>query len=137
MANNGRRRVVVTGMGAVTPLGNDVETSWRAAVEGRSGIGPITRFDTTAYDSRIAGEVRDFNAEDYVPAKDLRRMDRFIHYAIATAKQAAAQANLVINQDNAEQVGVLCKAPAAFWPPSSSTSPPDNVCSAMSGEALE
>jgi 3-oxoacyl-[acyl-carrier-protein] synthase II len=107
MANNGRRRVVVTGMGAVTPLGNDVETSWRAAVEGRSGIGPITRFDTTAYDSRIAGEVRDFNAEDYVPAKDLRRMDRFIHYAIATAKQAATQANLVINQDNAEQVGVL------------------------------
>jgi 3-oxoacyl-[acyl-carrier-protein] synthase II len=107
MANNGRRRVVVTGMGAVTPLGNDVETSWRAAVEGRSGIGPITRFDATEFDSRIAGEIRDFNAEEYVPAKELRRMDRFIHYAIATAKQAAAQANLVINEDNAEQVGVL------------------------------
>jgi 3-oxoacyl-[acyl-carrier-protein] synthase II len=107
MANNGRRRIVVTGMGAVTPLGNDVETSWRAAVEGRSGIGPITRFDASAYDTRIAGEVRDFNPEDYIPAKDLRRMDRFIHYAIATAKQAAAQANLVIDQDNAEDVGVL------------------------------
>jgi 3-oxoacyl-[acyl-carrier-protein] synthase II len=107
MANNGRRRIVVTGMGAVTPLGNDVETSWRAAVEGRSGIGPITRFDTTAYDTRIAGEVRGFNAEEYASAKDLRRMDRFIHYAIGSAKQAAAQANLVINEDNAEQVGVL------------------------------
>ena len=107
MANNGRRRIVVTGMGAVTPLGNDVETSWRAAVEGRSGIGPITRFDTSAYDTRIAGEVRDFNAEEYASAKDLRRMDRFIHYAIGSAKQAATQANLVINEDNAEQVGVL------------------------------
>jgi 3-oxoacyl-[acyl-carrier-protein] synthase II len=107
MANNERRRIVVTGMGAITPLGNDVETSWRAAIEGRSGIGPITRFDTSAYDTRIAGEVRDFNAEEYASAKDLRRMDRFIHYAIGSAKQAAVQANLVINEDNAEQVGVL------------------------------
>ncbi|HET9494725.1 MAG TPA: beta-ketoacyl-ACP synthase II [Chloroflexia bacterium] len=107
MANNGRRRVVVTGMGAVTPLGNDVETSWRAAVEGRSGIGPITRFDASAYDTRIAGEVRNFNPEEYAAAKDLRRMDPFIHYAIAASKQAAAQANLVINEDNAEQVAVL------------------------------
>jgi 3-oxoacyl-[acyl-carrier-protein] synthase II len=107
MANNGRRRIVVTGMGAVTPLGNDVETSWRAAVEGRSGIGPITRFDATGYDTRIAGEVRNFNAEDYIPAKELRRMDRFIHYAIASAKQAIDQANLVVNEDNARQIGVL------------------------------
>jgi 3-oxoacyl-[acyl-carrier-protein] synthase II len=107
MANNGRRRIVVTGMGAVTPLGNDVETSWRAAVEGRSGIGPITRFDATGYDTRIAGEVRNFNAEDYIPAKELRRMDRFIHYAIASAKQAINQANLVVNEDNARQIGVL------------------------------
>jgi 3-oxoacyl-[acyl-carrier-protein] synthase II len=107
MANNGRRRIVVTGMGAVTPLGNDVETSWRAAVEGRSGIGPITRFDATGYDTRIAGEVRNFNAEEYIPAKELRRMDRFIHYAIASAKQAINQANLVVNEDNARQIGVL------------------------------
>ena len=107
MANNGRRRIVVTGMGAVTPLGNDVETSWRAAVEGRSGIGPITRFDVTGYDTRIAGEVRNFNAEEYIPAKELRRMDRFIHYAIASAKQAINQANLVVNEDNARQIGVL------------------------------
>jgi 3-oxoacyl-[acyl-carrier-protein] synthase II len=107
MANNGRRRVVVTGMGAVTPLGNDVETSWRAAVEGRSGIGPITRFDASAYDTRIAGEVRNFNPEEYAAAKDLRRMDPFIHYAIAASKQAAAQANLVIDENNAEQVAVL------------------------------
>jgi 3-oxoacyl-[acyl-carrier-protein] synthase II len=107
MANNGRRRIVVTGMGAITPLGNDVETSWQGAVEGRSGIGPITRFDATGYDTRIAGEVRNFNAEDYIPAKELRRMDRFIHYAIASAKQAIDQANLVVNEDNARQIGVL------------------------------
>lgn len=107
MANNGRRRVVVTGMGAVSPLGNDVESSWRAAIEGRSGIGPITRFDAAPYDARIAGEVRDFRAEDYVPAKEIRRMDRFIHYAIAVCKQAASQAKLEITPENADHIGVL------------------------------
>jgi 3-oxoacyl-[acyl-carrier-protein] synthase II len=94
-------------MGAVSPLGNDVETSWQAAIEGRSGIGPITRFDSDRFETKIAGEVRDFNPEDYIPAKEIRRMDRFIHYAIAVCKQAAAQANLEITEDNANDIGVI------------------------------
>lgn len=103
----GKRRVVVTGMGAVSPLGNDVETSWTAAREGRSGLGAVTRFDATKFDTRIAGEVKGFKPEDYVPAKEIRRMDRFIHYAIAVCKQAALHANLEITEDNATEVGVL------------------------------
>jgi 3-oxoacyl-[acyl-carrier-protein] synthase II len=102
-----QRRVVVTGMGAVSPLGNDVESSWKSAIEGRSGLGTVTRFDPSQYESRIAGEVKNFNAEDYVPAKEIRRMDRFIHYAIAVSKQAVCQANLEITPDNAEEIGVL------------------------------
>ncbi|HYP19016.1 MAG TPA: beta-ketoacyl-ACP synthase II [Chloroflexia bacterium] len=104
---NGRRRVVITGMGAVSPLGNDVESSWRGAIEGRSGVTTITRFDTAQYETRIAAEVKDFNTDEYIPPKEQRRMDRFIHYAIAVCKQAAAHARLEITPDNAEEVGVL------------------------------
>ncbi|HET6261499.1 MAG TPA: beta-ketoacyl-ACP synthase II [Chloroflexia bacterium] len=102
-----RRRVVVTGMGAVSPLGNDVETSWSGAIAGRSGVGPVTRFDPSAYASRIAGEVKGFNPEDYIPAKEIKRMDRFIHYAIAVCKQAAAQGDLQITPENATDIGVV------------------------------
>ncbi len=101
------RRVVVTGMGAVSPLGNDVESTWKAAVQGRSGIFNITRFDATPYETRFAGEVKGFRAEEYVPPKNIRRMDRFIHYAMAVCKQAAGQAQLVINEDNADDIGVI------------------------------
>ena len=104
---NGRRRVVITGMGAVSPLGNDVESSWRGAIEGRSGVTTITRFDTTQYETRIAAEVKDFNTDEYIAPKEQRRMDRFIHYAIAVCKQAAAQAKLEVTPDNAEEIGVL------------------------------
>ncbi|HEX8228137.1 MAG TPA: beta-ketoacyl-ACP synthase II [Chloroflexia bacterium] len=104
---NGRRRVVITGMGAVSPLGNDVESSWRGVIEGRSGVGPITRFDSTGFETRIAAEVRDFNTDEYVSPKEQRRMDRFIHYAIAVCKQAGAQAGLQVTPDNAEEIGVL------------------------------
>jgi len=107
MGNDVRRRVVITGMGAVSPLGNTVESSWQAAIEGQSGIGPITRFDSERFETKIAGEVRNFNAEEYIPAKELRRMDRFIHYAIAVCKQAAAQAKLEITEDNANDIGVI------------------------------
>jgi 3-oxoacyl-[acyl-carrier-protein] synthase II len=107
MGNDVRRRVVITGMGAVSPLGNTVESSWQAAIEGQSGIGPITRFDSERFETKIAGEVRDFNAEEYIPAKELRRMDRFIHYAIAVCKQAAAQAKLEVTDDNANDIGVV------------------------------
>ena len=102
-----QRRVVITGIGAVSPLGNDVETSWRAAIEGRSGVTAVTRFDATGYDSRIAAEIKDFDPEQYIPAKEIRRMDRFIHYAIAVCKQAAFQANLKIDESNATDIGVL------------------------------
>jgi 3-oxoacyl-[acyl-carrier-protein] synthase II len=104
---DGKRRIVVTGMGAVSPLGNDVASSWGAAIEGRSGIGPVTRFDASQFETRIGGEIKDFNPEEYIPAKEIRRMDRFIHYAIAVCKQAAAQANLQINEENANEIGVL------------------------------
>ena len=107
VTGNGKRRVVITGMGAVSPLGNSVESSWQGAIEGRSGIGPITRFDTTKYDVRIAGEVRDFNPEEYIPAKEIRRMDRFIHYAVAVSKQAACDANFQITPENATDIGVV------------------------------
>src|SRR5215210_9230566 len=103
----GERRVVITGMGAVSPLGNDVEASWTSAREGRSGLGPVTRFDAEKFDTRIAGEVKGFKAEDYVPAKEIRRMDRFIHYAIAVCKQAACQANIQITDDNSTEIGVI------------------------------
>jgi 3-oxoacyl-[acyl-carrier-protein] synthase II len=107
MAKTERRRVVVTGLGAVSPLGNDVESSWAAAIAGCSGIGPVTRFDPSRYDSRIAGEIRGFNAEEYVPGKEIRRMDRFIYYAIAVCKQAAAQAGLEVTGENLYDIGVL------------------------------
>ncbi len=106
MGNN-QRRVVITGMGAISPLGNDVETSWKAAIEGRSGVTAVTRFDASQFETRIAAEVKDFNAEQYIPAKDIRRMDRFIHYAIAVCKQAAFQANLKIDEGNANDIGVI------------------------------
>ncbi len=101
------RRIVITGMGAVSPLGNSVEESWKGALAGRSGIGPVTRFDTTGYDVRIAGEVKNFNPEDYMPAKEIRRMDRFIHYAVAVCKQAACDANFQITPENDTDIGVI------------------------------
>lgn len=102
-----QRRVVITGMGAVSPLGNDVETSWQAAIAGKSGAGPVTHFDASKFETRIAAEIKGFNPEQYIPAKELRRMDRFIHYAIAVCKQAACDANLEITPDNADDIGVL------------------------------
>lgn len=102
-----RRRVVITGMGAVSPLGNDVQSSWQAAIEGQSGVGPVTRFDVEHYDTRIAAEVKNFNPEEYIPSKEIRRMDRFIHYAVAVCKQAACQAELDITPENADDIGVL------------------------------
>jgi 3-oxoacyl-[acyl-carrier-protein] synthase II len=104
---NERRRVVVTGMGAVSPLGNDVRTTWQGVIEGRSGIGPITRFDHSRLTTHIAGELKCFNVEDYVPPKEARRMDRFMHYAVAACKQAAADANFTVTEENARRTGVI------------------------------
>jgi 3-oxoacyl-[acyl-carrier-protein] synthase II len=101
------KRVVVTGLAALTPLGNDIETSWDNLVAGKSGIGPITRFDATEYASRIAGEVKDFDPEKFMPAKQARRMDRFVQFAVATGKMLVEHSGLVIDESNADRVGVL------------------------------
>jgi hypothetical protein len=81
-----KRRVVVTGLGLVLPNGIGVEEAWRNTCEGRSGVGPITRFDTSQFETKIAGEVKGFNPEDYVERKEVRRMDLFIQYAVAAGR---------------------------------------------------
>ena len=100
------RRVVITGLGAVTPLGIGVEKNWQALCAGKSGIGPVTRFDATDFRTRIAGEVKDFNSWDFVDSKLARRRCRFIHFALASAQMAVEDSKLVINSSNAERVGV-------------------------------
>ncbi|HEV8377128.1 MAG TPA: beta-ketoacyl-ACP synthase II [Candidatus Polarisedimenticolia bacterium] len=100
------RRVVVTGIGMVSPLGVGTETNWSALLAGRSGVGPITRFDASRYPSRIAGEVKGFNAEDFIPKKDVKKMDRFIHFAVAASQLAMEDSKLAISSANAERVGV-------------------------------
>ena len=107
MRRNVDRRVVVTGMGLVTPLGTGVEKNWEALSAGRSGIGPLTRFDVSDFPTRFAGEVTDFTATDWIEKKEVRKMDLFIQYAMAAAEQAMRQSGLPINDDNADQVGVL------------------------------
>ncbi|BAU27565.1 3-oxoacyl-[acyl-carrier-protein] synthase II [Aneurinibacillus soli] len=99
-------RVVVTGVGAVTPLGNDAKTFWEALLAGKSGVGMITAFDTTEYSAKIAAEVKDFNPEDYIDRKDVKRTDRFVQFAVAAAKMAVEDAGLEINEENSERIGV-------------------------------
>jgi 3-oxoacyl-[acyl-carrier-protein] synthase II len=106
-AQNGARRVVVTGVGLVTPLGTGVEKNWAALMAGRSGIGPITRFACADFPARIAGEVRDFAPEDYIERREIKKMDSFIHYAIAAAQMAMDQAGLKIPPADADRVGVI------------------------------
>ncbi|MBN7135062.1 beta-ketoacyl-[acyl-carrier-protein] synthase II [Lysobacter enzymogenes] len=102
------RRVVVTGLGLVSPLGNDVASSWDGIVNGRSGIGPITHFDPAAFTTRIAGEVRDFDITRYgVSTKDAKKMDEFIHYGVAASLMALQDAGIVVDDSNAERIGAL------------------------------
>ena len=101
------RRVVVTGLGLVTPLGMGVETTWENLINGKSGIGKITCFDTSAFPTQIAGEVKNFNPEDFIEVKDIKKMDRFIHLAVAAATIALEGSGLKITDDNAERVGVI------------------------------
>ena len=102
-----KRRVVITGLGALTPVGNSAQDSWRAVVEGRSGIGPITRFDASAFASRIAGELKHFDPSQYVDKKELRRYDPFAIYALASAQMALEDAKLAIVPEMAERIGVI------------------------------
>jgi 3-oxoacyl-[acyl-carrier-protein] synthase II len=101
------KRVVVTGLGAVTPIGNTLSEYWEGLLSGRNGIGPITLFDPSRHDCRIAGEVRGFDPHDYMDRKDAKRMDRFAQFGLAASKQAIADAKFTINDLNAEQVGVI------------------------------
>lgn len=101
------KRVVVTGLGAVTPLGNDIETTWTALLEGRSGVAPITLFDPSPFSIQIAGEVKNFNPADQIDRKDLRRMDRNVQFAVVAAREAVRRAGLVIDETNANRVGVI------------------------------
>ena len=103
----GRRRVVVTGLGAVSPVGNDVASSWEALLAGRSGIGPITRFDASGLGCRIAGEVKDFDLAAYMSPKEARRMDTFIHYGIAASVQAIRDSGIEITDANRERIGCV------------------------------
>jgi len=118
-----KRRVVVTGMGILSPVGNDLATAWKNVVDGVSGIGPVTAFDTSAYATRIAGEVRDFDAvESFFAgtdtpdddrrsvAKDFKRMDPFIHYGIVAGTHAFRQSGLVVTEENAGRIGVAAGA---------------------------
>ena len=101
------RRVVVTGLGVVSPIGSDVETAWSSLVNGRSGIGPITRFDTTPYDAKLAGEINDFDASDWMDAKAARRSDSNLHFGVAAAKQALADSGFEMTDENRTEVGVV------------------------------
>ena len=99
MAVNGQRRVVITGMGAVTPLGNDAETSWQRLLAGESGAGPITQFDSTDYHVHFAGEVKDFDPSNWIERKQARRMDRFAQLILAAARQAEADSGVDVKAD--------------------------------------
>lgn len=102
-----KRRVVVTGLGMISPLGVGNEATWQGLIEGRSGIGHITKFDASEYACRIAGEVRGFNAEDYIEKKEVKKSDTFIHYAIAAAQMAVDDAKLDPSKEDPDRVGVV------------------------------
>ena len=105
--NTDRARVVVTGMGAVTPLGSSVEQFWDGLVAGRSGIGPITLCDTTGYPTRIAGEIPDFQPDKYINSREARRMARFSQVSLAAAYMAMEDASLDLEREDSERIGVL------------------------------
>jgi 3-oxoacyl-[acyl-carrier-protein] synthase II len=102
-----KKRVVITGLGVISPLGNDVDSTWKKLISGKSGIGLITHFDTSEFKTKIAGEVRNFDGEALFGKKDSRRMDRVAQYAIAATIQAVQHAGLVISDDNRDRIGVI------------------------------
>lgn len=106
MSRSRERRVVVTGLGCVSPVGNTVAAAWEALIAGQSGIAAITRFDAMPFTTHFAGEVKGFNIEEYLPAKEARHMDNFIHYGMAAGIQALQDSGLVVTDLNAERIGV-------------------------------
>jgi len=105
-----KRRVVVTGLGMITPVGLDTESSWEGLVNGKSGIGPITYFDDKNIPTQIAGEIHGFEPEKFIEPKEIKKMDRFIHLAIAASQMAMDMAGLKVTPENAERVGVMVSA---------------------------
>ena len=102
-----KRRVVITGLGVISPVENDVESFWQALLAGKSGIGPITTFDSSAFDSQIAGEVKGFDPLKYMDPKEAKRMEKFAQFAVAASKQAVSDAQLDLSRENTERIGVL------------------------------
>ncbi|MBD3671547.1 MAG: beta-ketoacyl-ACP synthase II, partial [Gammaproteobacteria bacterium] len=102
----GKRRVVITGVGMVSPVGLTVKESWENILAGKSGIAPITHFDASEFSTRFGGSVKGFEVTDYMSAKDARKMDAFIHYGIAAAKEAIEDSGLEVSEENAERIGV-------------------------------
>ena len=107
MSRSHQRRVVITGLGAVSPVGNTVTETWNAITAGKSGIATITRFDAAPFTTHFAGEVKGFNIEDYLPGKEARHMDTFIHYGMAAGIQAMQDCGLTVTEQNAERIGVV------------------------------
>ena len=101
-----RRKVVITGLGIISPVGNTIEQAWQNILAGRSGIDKITRFDASTFSTHIAGEVKDFDVSKYIPVKDARRMDTFIHYGMAAGIEAIKDAGLEANPANADRIGI-------------------------------
>lgn len=107
MRNLTLKRVVVTGLGAITPIGENLDQYWQGLINGSNGIGPITLFDASNHGCRFAGEVKDFNPQDYIDKKEAKRMDRFAQFGVCASKQAVADADLTIDDSNAHEIGVL------------------------------
>jgi 3-oxoacyl-[acyl-carrier-protein] synthase II len=107
LSRSQQRRVVITGLGCVSPIGNSIAESWGALIEGKSGIATITKFDATPFSTHFAGEVKGFNIEDYIPAKEARHMDTFIHYGMAAGMQAMQDCGLTVTEANADRIGVI------------------------------
>ncbi|MEJ2515839.1 MAG: beta-ketoacyl-ACP synthase II [Gammaproteobacteria bacterium] len=105
-----RRRVVITGLGIVSPVGSNVEAAWRNIVEGRSGIGPISRFDASRFSTRIGGAVAGFDVDDYLSSKEARKMDPFMHYGFAASRQAIEDSGITVTDANAHRIGVCVGA---------------------------
>jgi 3-oxoacyl-[acyl-carrier-protein] synthase II len=101
-----KRRVVITGLGAITPVGNNVDTAWNNVLNGHSGIGPLTRLNADEYPAKVAAEVKDFDIEQFIERKEARKMDRFTHYAVVASQMALADSKLEITPENANRIGV-------------------------------
>src|SRR6516225_10993071 len=105
-----KRRVVVTGLGVVSPVGSTVPSAWAAILRGESGIGPVTRFDVSAFPTRFGGQVREFDVAQYISPKEARRMDEFMHYGVAAGVQAVTDSGIDMSKLDADRCGAVCGA---------------------------